>query len=168
MRIIAFDSGLERTGYAVFETNGSAPVLAHYGCILTEKKETLPSRLLTLGQKTNALFQKFLPEAIVLEQLFFNTNKKTAIAVAQAQGVVLYEAQKRAIHADFLSPGSIKQAVTGDGRADKKQVEKMVRLTFQLDRQPETDDVFDAIAGGLAYCSMNRLNMKDKNMKAHL
>jgi len=96
------------------------------------------------------------PDVCVLEQLFFNTNQKTAIIVAQAQGATILTVTKRSIPVEFISPLTVKQAITGDGRADKKQIQKMVSFTIKFPVKPETDDVYDAVACGMAYCILHK------------
>lgn len=154
MFLIAFDSGIERTGYAVFELNGTSYTLHTYGCILTSAKDTLEKRIASLHQQVEDLIAKYSPSEFVLERLFFSINKKTAITVAQAQGSVLQLAGKHDITVAYLTPNEIKQSMTGYGNADKKSVQKMVMLTLGLDKPPQPDDTADAIACGLTYCTM--------------
>lgn len=154
MRIVSIDPGYERTGFAVFETKqGEEPQLIEFGCITTKKTDSLQIRITQTASQISKLISTFKPKKIILEQLIFNTNVKTAIAVAQAQGAVLYLAAQHGIDTVFLSPPQIKLAVTGYGRADKKQVEKMVCILLNLEKAPTPDDVVDAIACGLAYCA---------------
>jgi crossover junction endodeoxyribonuclease RuvC len=154
MRIIAFDSGLERTGWAVFDKNGSDNPLLKYGCIFTSKNQKIHERIYALTCEVQKLIDEYKPEAFVLEQLFFLVNKKTAIQVAQAQGAVLGLAGKHSITIDFLTPTQIKQSLTGYGLSDKKNVQKMIQMLLHLDPLPTPDDTVDAIACGLTYCTM--------------
>jgi len=154
MKVIAFDSGLERTGWAVFDKIGSEQELLEFGCIFTPKSEALQSRIHLLGKEVRAIVEKYEPSIFVLEQIFFLANKKTAIQVAQAQGVVLSIAGEFGMHVDFMTPTHIKQALTGYGLSDKKNVQKMVQLLLHLDPMPTQDDTVDAIACGLTYCTM--------------
>ena len=159
MRILSIDSGLERTGYAVFEKGPEFPEGFKYknsGLVLTKKTDTREKRLQVIYDNISSVFDKYLPEIIILEQLFFFNNQKTAIVVAQAQGVILLLAAQKNIPVHFFTPLQIKQIITGYGQADKKAVQKMLRLTLRLDRELEQDDVADAIASGLAYCYTNQ------------
>ncbi|MBP9798101.1 crossover junction endodeoxyribonuclease RuvC [Candidatus Woesebacteria bacterium] len=157
MVVISFDSGLERTGYAVFTLENGAYDLKSYGCLFTSAKESTEKRIHSLHLQVEELIKNNKPDAFVLERLFFSVNKKTAIVVAQAQGSVLQLAGMYDITVDFLTPNEIKQSMTGYGNADKKSVQKMVMLTLGLDVAPEPDDTADAIACGLTYCTMKAL-----------
>lgn len=158
MKIIAFDSGIERTGFAVFTLNGSDHTLESYGCITTSRKESVAQRLHTLQERVISLVKENKPEVFVIEQLFFTVNQKTVIAVAQAQGAVIAIAGKNNIDIEYLSPPQIKQSIAGYGNADKKSVQKMVAILLNMDKPPEPDDTADAIACGLTYCTMRTFN----------
>ena len=153
MIILAFDSGVERTGYAIFGTGEREPELLDYGCIFTNKEDSHAKRLAILRAQVEELFKKHSPEVFVFERLFFNQNIKTGIAVAQAQGAVLSLAGEHGLEVDFITPQQIKESVAGYGNADKKAVQKMVTLLLELDEVPQ-DDTADAIACGLTYCTM--------------
>lgn len=153
MIVLATDSGLERTGYAVFTKNAHDFHLTDFGCIITKKKDSIEQRLLIIHNEFKTIIKKYAPEKIIIEQIFFNTNQKTIVSIAQAQGVVLLLAAQHNIEVIFLSPLTIKQTITGYGRADKKQMEKMIQLLLHLDTMPKPDDVVDAIGVGLSYCS---------------
>ncbi|KXK10908.1 MAG: Crossover junction endodeoxyribonuclease RuvC [Microgenomates bacterium OLB23] len=157
MRILACDSGVERTGYALFDTQDRVMFLKTFDCLYTSKKDALSVRLHNLSLRFEELVSMFRPDTIVVEKLFFNTNQTTAIMVAQAQGLLLAVAGKHNIPVSFISPTQIKSVVTGYGRSDKKSVQKMLRLLLQLEEDPQPDDVADAIACGYAYCTMNKL-----------
>jgi crossover junction endodeoxyribonuclease RuvC len=157
MRFLALDSGLERTGYAVVEDDNGIPRLIKYGCVETLRGTDVSLRLLSLSTEMTKILQSYAPELVVMEQLFFNLNKKTAISVAQAQGSIMLLAAQNNLPVEFITPLAIKQSVTGYGRADKKQVQKMVGLLLHMDKLPQPDDVVDAIACGIAYCSMSKM-----------
>ena len=157
MVLISFDSGIERTGYAVFTLDKGDYSLRAYGCLFTSAKESMEKRINSLHDQVAGLIQEHTPSAFVLERLFFSINKKTAITVAQAQGTVLQLAGMHNISVDFLTPNEIKQSMTGYGNADKKSVQKMVMLTLGLKVAPQPDDTADAIACGLTYCTMKAL-----------
>lgn len=156
MKIIAFDSGIERTGFAVFEEVASEWKLRDYGCIETARKDSLIIRVKTLRDQFETLLATHSPQHIVMEQLFFTNNQKTGIVVAQSQGVLMSVASEYDVTVDFISPPSIKLAVTGYGKADKKQVEKMVLLLLGIKEAPKLDDTVDAIACGYTYCTLLR------------
>ncbi len=159
MIVLSIDSGLEKTGYAIFEKKHSGTSDIKYldsALILTKKTLPKAKRLEQIYSTLEKILEKYHPDHIVMEQLFFLNNQKTAIAVAQAQGAVMLLAAQNNIEIEFMAPLNIKQIITGYGRADKKSVQKMLRLTLHLDSELKQDDVADAIACGLAYCYQNQ------------
>lgn len=159
MIILAVDSGLEKNGYAFIDknkthTNGFK--LETSGLIKTEKNECKELRLKKIYHEFAKLIKKYKPQTLIIEQLFFFKNLKTAIAVAQAQGVLLLLAGQNNIPVHTLTPLQIKQTITGYGQADKKSVQKMLDLTLNIKSKISYDDVSDAIACGVAYCYLNR------------
>lgn len=158
--VLAIDSGIERTGYAALRHKTPNPDILEAGCIFTNKTDSTITRMQKLGEKLEHIIDQYMPDTVVIEQLFFNTNKKTAIVVAQAQGITMYIAAQKKCKVEFLTPLEIKSTLTGYGRADKKQVEKMLKLILQRDTLPKPDDVTDALACGLAFCT--RYNFMEK------
>ena len=159
MKLIAFDSGLERTGWAVFDMDGRNYALLAYNCIFTSRDLPLSGRIYSLSSDVQNLVKLYQPEEFVLEQLFFLANKKTAIQVAQAQGAVLGIAGQHGIKVSFLTPPQIKSSLSGYGKTDKKGIQKMVSLLLHIDPLPTPDDTVDAIACGLTYCTMMKPNI---------
>jgi len=157
MKILGIDPGFERMGVAVLEKNslGKEEVLFS-ACLKTKKELPFSERLLFLGEAVKKTIQKFKPEILAIETLFLNTNQKTAMQVAEARGVVLYEASLSGLKIFEASPPEIKRAVTGDGRADKKQVIKMVKMLVKIDAGKKSDDEIDAIAIALCASATNR------------
>ncbi|MDO9027465.1 MAG: crossover junction endodeoxyribonuclease RuvC, partial [Candidatus Roizmanbacteria bacterium] len=129
MIILSIDSGIERTGYAIFKDKNY--VIS--ALIKTSKNKSTEIRLEEIYSQLKKVFNKYKPEVIVVEQLFFFKNQKTFIRVAQAQGVVLLLAAQNNIKVEFLTPLQIKQIITGYGQADKKSVQKMIKLTTEID-----------------------------------
>ncbi|OGK18395.1 crossover junction endodeoxyribonuclease RuvC [Candidatus Roizmanbacteria bacterium RIFCSPLOWO2_12_FULL_40_12] len=159
MIVLALDSGIERTGYALFNKEGNGNTKFIYltsGLIQTSKTLTTEKRLEEIYSKLEELVKKHKPDLMVMEQLLFFKNQKTAIRVSQAQGATLLLAAHHNIPAEFLAPLQIKQIVTGYGQSDKKAVQKMLKLTLNLDLELKQDDQADAIACGLAYCYLNK------------
>jgi crossover junction endodeoxyribonuclease RuvC len=148
MTILSIDSGIERTGYAIFK-NKQYVISA---LIKTSKSLSTEIRLEEIYSQLKKVFDKYKPDVMVLEQLLFFKNQKTFIRVAQAQGVALLLAAQNKIKVEFLTPLQIKQIVTGYGQADKKSVQKMIRLTTAIDIKQ--DDEADAVACGLAYLQL--------------
>lgn len=149
MTILSIDSGIERTGYAIFKDKKY--VIS--ALIKTSKSLSTEVRLEEIYSNLEKVFKKYKPEVMVLEQLLFFKNQKTFIRVAQAQGVVMLLAAENKIKVEFLTPLQIKQIVTGYGQADKKSVQKMIKLTTEIDIKQ--DDEADAVACGLAYIYSN-------------
>ena len=146
MRVLAVDPGYDRLGVAVMEKINSKEHLVHSECILTDKKDTLPERIGELGSALEVLIKKYKPDQVAIETLFFNKNLKTAVAVAEARGVVIYLARKYKAEVREFGPQEIKVAVTGYGKSDKRAVmDMLMRLVPNL---PKTalDDEYDAIA----------------------
>lgn len=145
MTILSIDSGIERTGYAVFKDKKY--VIS--ALIFTSKDKSTEIRFEEIYSKLKEVFKKYKPDVMVMEQLLFFKNQKTFIRVAQAQGIVMLLAAQNKIKVEFLTPLQIKQIITGYGQADKKAVQKMIRLTTDIDIKQ--DDEADAVACGLAY-----------------
>ena len=145
MIILSIDSGIEKTGYAIFR-NKKYVISA---LIKTSKNNSTEIRLEEIYLQLKKVFKKYKPEILVVEQLFFFKNQKTFIRVAQAQGVALLLAAQNKIKVEFLTPLQIKQTVTGYGKSDKKSIQKMLKLELQIDIKH--DDESDAVACGLAY-----------------
>lgn len=157
MIILATDSGLEKTGYALFKKEGNNFNLITSGLILTKKTISLQDRLMTIYNEFEKIIKNYHPQLLIIEKIFFNVNQKTIISIAQTQGVLLVLAAQHNIKVEFLTPLMIKQALTGYGRADKLQVRKMVRLLLGTENFPQQDDVVDAIACGIAYCQLKKI-----------
>ncbi|MDD4443905.1 MAG: crossover junction endodeoxyribonuclease RuvC [Patescibacteria group bacterium] len=155
--ILGIDPGIADTGYGVIEnTSGKLKCLA-YGSIKTKAHETLSSRLLILNQELEKIILKYRPQRVAIEKLFFNKNVKTALIVGQARGVVMLTISKHNLPICEYTPSQIKQAVSSYGQADKKQVQKMVKLILNLEEIPRPDDAADALAA--AICALNYNNL---------
>lgn len=148
MRVIGIDPGIERTGFAVLEMTGGKTQLKDFGCILTDRKNPFSHRLNTLAGDLKRLIKKWKPDCAGLEEIFFSKNVKTAIKVAHARGVILETLEEHGITVYEFNPSHVKMSVTGDGKADKLQVKKMVKYLLGVDLK--NDDTADAIACGLA------------------
>lgn len=156
MRILSIDPGLEKTGYAILSDLKSDLKYLTSGLIKTSKKNGIQGRLLKIYEQLKKVSDEFKPNIIVLEQIFYFKNKKTIINISQSQGVILLLAAQKKLPIYFITPLQIKQTITGYGRADKKSIEKMLSLTFKIDKEIKEDDETDAIACGLTYCYLNK------------
>ncbi|MFA6918811.1 MAG: crossover junction endodeoxyribonuclease RuvC [Patescibacteria group bacterium] len=155
MKILGIDPGFADTGYGVVLRNGSKLNCLDYGSIKTSKTLSLSERIEKLEKDLQQIITKHHPDQASVEQLFFCTNIKTAISVAQARGVILLTLVKNKIPLIECTPLQVKQAVTGYGKADKKQIQQMVKIILGLKEIPKPDDAADALA--MAICGANNL-----------
>lgn len=146
MRILGIDPGIGRTGWGVIAVNGSRLTVNGFGCIETEAKTEMGERLVELSDKIEELISEYKPDAVGIEDLFFNTNSKTAFVVGQARGVIMLAVAKKKLPLAVYTPLQVKIAVTGYGRAEKRQVGQMVKTLLKLDSIPKLDDTTDALA----------------------
>lgn len=152
MIILGIDPGIATMGYGVLEKlkNGNAVAL-DYGVVLTPKTETLPVRLAMLEEGVNRILDKYSPDEVAMEELFFTKNVKTGIAVAHARGVTLLACVKKCGRLYEYTPNQIKQALTGYGKADKQQIQHVVASILRLKGIPKPDDAADALAVALCH-----------------
>jgi crossover junction endodeoxyribonuclease RuvC len=149
---LGIDPGIATTGFGVVreERDGRLTTLAH-GVIETPKTEPLPRRLQMLQHQLDELIQAWHPDEVAVEELFFASNAKTAMVVGQARGVVLLTLCNAGLEVNEYTPLQVKQAVSGYGQADKKQMQEMVRLLLNLPRIPRPDDAADALAVAITH-----------------
>jgi crossover junction endodeoxyribonuclease RuvC len=144
--VLGIDPGTAATGYGIVERNGSKLRMVDYGCLQTEPAQALAVRLLAIYRSVRQLIELHRPAMVGVERLFFNRNVQTAFAVGQARGVVLLAAAEAGVPVFEYGPHEVKMAVTGYGRADKQQVQRMVQVVLGLDSLPRPDDAADALA----------------------
>lgn len=149
MRVLAFDPGYERLGAAVIERQGSKEKLLHSECVRTNAVLSFPERLRELGARAEALIKEWRPEAVALEEVFFEKNAKTAMQVAEVRGVLAYIAAQNNLTVHHYTPSEVKVAVTGHGGSDKRAVSLMVSKIVALPPGKRLDDELDAIAVGI-------------------
>jgi crossover junction endodeoxyribonuclease RuvC len=159
MIILGIDPGTATTGYGVIEEKSGKLMLIDYGVILTEPKMTLEQRLEKLYDELGDIIDEYNPDEIAIEQLFFGTNVKTAMAVGQARGVILLATQKAGVPMSEYTPNQVKNGICGYGAADKKQVQKMVTMLLKLDETPQPDDAADALAIAICHSSARKYNL---------
>lgn len=147
--ILGIDPGTARLGYGVIE-GGIKPALLDAGVIETWPDQDMPGRLVTLYESLQELIEEFHPDRLAVETLIFARNVTTAISVGQARGVVLLAAAQGGVPVYEYSPSEIKHAIAGYGKADKPQMQEMVRLILNLRSVPQPDDAADALA--IAIC----------------
>ncbi len=158
MIIVGFDPGLATLGYGVIEkTKTQKPKMVDYGIVSTPKEENLATRLVLIEKGVKQIIEKFHPDEIAVEELFFAKNVTTGINVAHARGVLLLTAVKECGKLFEYTPLQIKQALTGYGRADKRQIQAMVKTALNLNGIPRPDDAADALAVALCHAQTNKL-----------
>lgn len=150
MIILGIDPGIARCGWGVIEKIGSKINFIDYGCIETDKGLDSSQRLELIYDDLVNIIQLRQPNVAVVEQLFFSKNVTTGMSVAETRGVVILALQKHKIEIQELTPNQIKSAVTGSGQADKKQVQKMVKMILKLDHLPQPDDAADGLAAAIS------------------
>ena len=159
MRILGIDPGFAITGYSVIDYIGNKFQLITSGAVLTKAGESFPTRLLKLNNDLEEIIDNYKPDAISVEELFFNNNAKTAINVAQARGVILVGCRKNIPTYEY-TPLQIKQAVVGYGRADKIQVQKMVKTILGVEKLPKLDDTTDSMAAAICHAHSSKFAVK--------
>jgi crossover junction endodeoxyribonuclease RuvC len=154
MRILGIDPGTGILGFGVIDVDKSSKMkLVDAGVIRTPVHEDDSVRLLTIFNELKLIINEFKPEVMSVEKLFFARNVTTAMTVSQARGIVLLLGMQHELELHEFTPMQIKQAVTGYGKADKKQIQEMVRVLLQLKEIPKPDDAADALAAAIC-CSM--------------
>ncbi|MEG1441404.1 MAG: crossover junction endodeoxyribonuclease RuvC [Oscillospiraceae bacterium] len=163
MRILGVDPGYAIVGYGVIDYIGNKFKVVEYGAIITNADEEMNGRFKSIHDELDAVIERTNPDFMSIEELFFNNNQKTAINVAQARGVLLLAALNHGVRIAEYTPLQVKQAVVGYGRAEKNQVQQMVKLLLNLDEVPKPDDTADAIA--LAICHAHSYNPRRDILK---
>ncbi len=151
MRVLGLDPGFAITGFAVIEEMKPRPEPLTFGCIRTASHLPHHERLKIIYDDINTIIEKYQPEVAAIEKLFFNRNVTNALKVGEARGVVILALAQAQIPIFEYTPLQVKQALVGYGRADKKQIQYMVRAEFNLAEVPKPDDVADACAVGLTH-----------------
>ena len=164
MRILGIDPGFATIGFGVVDSECGRQQLVKCGVITTPAHTSLSSRLAQLYDDLTQLLELFRPDAVSVEELFFNTNITTGIAVAHGRGVILLACEKAGVKIYEYTPLQVKQAVVGYGRAEKKQVMEMVRRICGLSAPPRPDDAADAVALALCHArsSTSLLNREER------
>jgi crossover junction endodeoxyribonuclease RuvC len=146
MRILGIDPGIERVGWGVVDTVGSVSTYYDCGRITTPRTLSHQARLEMIARELDAIIRRTQPQCAVVERLFFAKNKKTALAVAEARGAIMLTLSTTSVPTREFTPMEVKMAVTGNGRAEKKQVAWMVRNVLKVPPEITSDDTLDALA----------------------
>lgn len=156
MIILGIDPGTTRLGFGLIEKKSNQLSVRHYGCIDTEGKKP-EQKLEKIEHDISLLIEKYKPDVIAIEKLFFSKNVKTALDVSEAKGIVMLCAEKSKRPIFYYTPPQIKQAVTGYGAADKKQIQQMTKAILKLKEVPRPDDTADALAVAICCAHSERL-----------
>ena len=156
MKIISVDPGYERLGIAILKKENGKEILLFSECFKTSAKLPHSERLNLIGKELGEVIEKYKPEALAIETLFFAKNQKSAMQVAEARGVIMYEGKRNNLEIFEYSPMAVKIAVTGYGKSDKIQVIGMVKKLIKIEKNIKHDDEYDAIAVGLTFFATHR------------
>lgn len=165
MRILGIDPGYAILGYGIIDVKGNHFSVCTYGAIETDAKMAMPDRLKHLYFRLMEVIKDYQPDQASIEELFFNTNVKTAILVGQARGVAIVACANSGLEIYEYTPLQIKQGLVGYGRAEKKQVQAMVKTLLNLKEVPKPDDTADALAAALCHGHSLEYHKKMKKME---
>lgn len=160
--VLGIDPGYARMGWGVVETAGGKARLIAYGCLETHAGEPMPDRLRQLQAGLRAVVKQYQPDDVAFEELFFARNVTTALMVGAARGVAIIAASEHTENLYEYTPMQIKQAMTGYGKADKQQIQQMVKLLLHLDDVPKPDDAADAVACALTHAQSGAAKIQFK------
>ena len=165
MRVLGIDCGSRVTGYGVIDTDGAACIFVRCGVIRSKSTEPIANRLKSIYKGIFEVIREFQPDAAAFESLFYATNVQSALKLGHVRGVSIFAAVEANLPVFEYSPLEVKSAVTGYGRAEKPQVQQMVRALLKLNAPPEPYDASDALAVAICHAHTNRFN---KTLAAHL
>lgn len=160
MLILGVDPGTARLGWGIVIDKNNQSAIGDYGCLETKSTDPESRRLLNLFTGFTKILKKFHPDAVVVEDLFFFKNQKTVIKVSQARGVILVASELLSLPVFSYTPLQVKSAVTGYGRADKNQVQQMIKNILKLKSIPQPDDAADALAVAITHSFSRKLLKK--------
>ncbi|MFA5927022.1 MAG: crossover junction endodeoxyribonuclease RuvC [Patescibacteria group bacterium] len=156
MKVLGIDPGINLLGWGLVERDRGTIRALDYGCIVTEKNSYLPDRLIAIYEELRVIIKKNTPDEVAIEKLFFFKNQKTVMEVAEARGVAVLSAVKSGRPVFEYTPLQVKQALTGYGRAEKRQIQEMVKMVCCLDTIPKPDDAADALAIAICHAQSSR------------
>lgn len=165
MRVLGIDPGIAIVGFGFIDKQGHKLTPVQYGAITTEAHTPQEQRLIQIYDSACALIDRYKPDAVAVEKLFFNRNVTTAFAVGQARGVIILAAAQRGLPVAEYTPLQVKQAVVGYGKAEKRQVQEMVKMFLKLSAIPKPDDVADALAVAICHAHSAVLTQKINEVK---
>lgn len=156
MKVLGIDPGYGRCGMAIVEKEAGKERVIYSTCIETSEKRPFPERLLEVVDACVALIEAYEPSALALERLYFSTNQKTAMQVAEVRGALIYAAARAHIPLSEYTPAQVKVAVAGWGQSDKKGVARMLHALLKIEKEIVHDDEYDAIAVGVTHLAHSR------------
>ncbi len=162
MRVIGIDPGTAIVGFGIIDFIDNKFKVIDYGCIYTSKDLPMTKRLLKISEDLEEILEKYKPDHMAVEELFYFKNNKTVISVGQARGVILLEGEKKGVRIGEYTPLQVKMGITGYGKSEKKQVQLMVQKILGLKEIPKPDDAADALA--IAVTHINSLNSRTYNL----
>ncbi len=151
MIILGIDPGLAHTGYGIVQYENKEIVLIDYGCITTHKKDVFSLRLKKIHDRLEEIIKKYSPHEVVIEEIFFNKNTRTALTVGKVSGAVALTVSLIGLELYEYTPLQVKQATVGSGRADKYQVQSMIKILLNLSEIPRPDHAADALAVAICH-----------------
>ena len=154
MIVLGVDPGLANTGWGIVVDAGGSQRCLAYGCVSTTPKDDLAQRLKQIHNQIGAVIARYNPQEVSVESIFFGTNAKSAFATGQARGVILLATADAGLGLGEYSPVQIKKAIVGTGRAEKEQVQFMVKEVLRLDHTPKPDHAADALAAALCHLQL--------------
>ena len=166
--ILGIDPGLAHTGWGVIEERGAKTTPLAYGCIETSPDNDLAYRLCVICDKIEAVLERYQPDELGIEGIYFGVNTKSAIATAHARGAVMVAIGRRQIRIGEYTPMQIKKALVGTGSADKAQVQYMVRSVLGLDHVPQPDHAADALAAAVCHTRLKDIDTAARRMNRHM
>ncbi len=165
LRILGIDPGYAIVGWGIVDFAGNKFTVIDYGAIFTSSDTQFSDRLEKIFDDVCALIERYRPETMAIEKLFYNTNEKTFIDVSQARGVLLLSAKKNLMSIGEYTPLQVKQSVVGYGRAEKKQVQEMTKIILGLERIPKPDDTADALAMAICHAHSSGSSLMNYKLK---
>lgn len=160
LRVLGIDPGIAIAGFGFIDKTGHKLTPVQYGAITTEANTPQEQRLVQIYESAGALMDRYKPDSVAVEKLFFNRNVTTAFAVGQARGVIILAAAQRGLPVAEYTPLQVKQSVVGYGKAEKRQVQEMVKMFLKLSAIPKPDDVADALAVAICHAHSAVLTQK--------
>ncbi|AIS52300.1 crossover junction endodeoxyribonuclease RuvC [Thermoanaerobacter kivui] len=165
MRVLGIDPGIAIMGYGIIDYKSNKFTVIDYGAITTKAGIDKSLRLSDIYNGIVSLIKSYSPDVVAIEELFYNKNAKTVIAIGESRGVSILAAVNSGIKIAEYTPLQVKQAVVGYGRADKHQVQQMVKVLLNLEKVPKPDDVADALAVAICHCHSSNINEKLRSLR---